>query len=170
VVYVEDTYGVEFHRVLLEKLAESKVLQSSNLRPVIRRMPAKKCNQALYKKIMGYLIRYQDWRVLIVIDSEHRGAKEAAESDVLRHFRRWRDRVKVAVVEPMHEAWLCIGLCGSPRRCRNDPIGELSHRLGRPYEKRYLARLAKEIDINKLRGEHDFEKYVEQLNWLLGIS
>ena len=169
-MFVEDTYGVVFHRILLDKLAANGILPGSARRLPVRRMPSKKCNQALYRKIMGYFLRHEDWKTLIVIDSERRTASEAAETDVVRHFKRWRDRVRVAVVEPMHEAWLCIGLCEKTSRCRSDPVAKLTQCLGRFYEKRDLELLAGKVDIRRLLGEEDFRRYVDLVRWLLGVS
>jgi hypothetical protein len=51
IIFVEDTYGVGFHRTVLEKLKEVKELDNS-FNPRIERLPTGKCNPGLRGK--GY--------------------------------------------------------------------------------------------------------------------
>jgi len=165
-VFVEDTYGVQFHRYIVDRLIETGVVQG-NYQPQIRRMPAKKCNHALYRKILGALLLYRSWRAIIIIDSEGKPSNEAAENDVLSHFERYRDRVRVVVVEPRHEAWLCIGLGGEPLKCRRSPEDQLSMLLRRPYSKHLLATMSRHVGLERLISERDFREYIEALKWLM---
>ena len=52
-VFTEDTYGVDFHRIIIDHLYNNGLL--SGVKPVVRRMPSKKCNLALARKVKQYL-------------------------------------------------------------------------------------------------------------------
>ena len=177
-VAVEDTYGVGFHRRLIAWLAERGLLCSGGrVRVKVRRMPAMKCNEALYRKLVGAalaLARGGEWRVLVVIDSEGRPPARAARDDVLRHVKKNRDRFRVVVVEPTHEAWACMSLGGPTGKCRTreGAVEFLERRLGEPYEKRMLERIASLADFNpqRLVGQHDFNQYVDGLRWVYGCA
>ncbi len=107
-----------------------------------------------------------DWKLLKVIDSEY--VRDAARVFVERHFTEDTLRhIRVAVVEPRHEAWLCIGLCGDRRGCRHEPEQFIERLVGDVYQKYMLARLARRISVEKLLGERDFQVYLEGLFWLL---
>jgi len=163
-VLVEDTYGVEFHRVLHEKL-------SLEPRPRVERLPAKKCNPKIYKSIMGKLLGRPTWQVLVVIDLEdHPSPGDAAQRDFCVHVRRRQERFRVAVAVPRHEAWLCTGLTGRIAECSSRPERVLETLLGRPYEKRDLARLAPRVEVGLLRARKDFQHYLELLEWLLSCG
>ncbi|BES80978.1 hypothetical protein [Pyrodictium abyssi] len=173
IVFVEDSYGVEFHRVVLDKLYRAGLLHGGR-RPEVRHLPAKKCNPAVFRKMLGAVFREVRsggaWRIL-VIDSEGRPPREAVESDILRHVRRHRERFRVIAVVPRHEAWLCRGLGGDRGGCRSRPEGFLSRYAGRPYDrktKHLLAELARGMDVCRLIGEEDFVEYLAGLCWLLG--
>lgn len=166
-IFVEDFYGVDFHRKLLEKLKVSNLIKwSSN--PRIFRMPTIGCNQALVRKVMARLVGVSLWRTLFVVDSEGLDVEEASRR-ILDHFKpEERTSIKVAVVQPKHETWLCIGLGGDRPRCRHDPIYELSRLLNKPYDdKSLLAKYVELIDITKLLTEKDFKDYLDNLTWLL---
>ncbi len=71
------------------------------------------------------------------------------------------------MVSPRHEAWLCIGLGLDRRACRIHPEDLIADRRNlKSYEKRYLASLARNIDVAKLMNEPDFEEYIDALRWL----
>jgi len=172
VLFVEDTYGVSFHRVILERLEEARKLPKGASRLVtVRRLPSKKCNERIYRGIAGYMLSREPdphrWRVLVVIDSEGRAPEEAAERDVLAHVKG-RAPIEVVVVEPRHEAWLCLGLGGERRICRQSPESSIERLAGRPYEKRMLATMAGRVDVGRLMREADFQAYVKALEKLLG--
>jgi len=157
----EDTYGVEFHKAILNKLGLDP-------RPSVRRLPAKKCNPKIYKAIMGRVIGSASWRVLAVIDQEsHPTPVAAAQSDFCVHIRRHKERFDVAVATPRHEAWLCTGLTGKVTECNSRPEDVLSKLLGRPYKKRDLARQAQRVELQYLMGRRDFREYVRKLEWLV---
>ncbi len=166
-IFVEDSYGVDFHKKLLEKLRASNIIHLSS-NPKIYRMPTTGCNQALARKVMARLLGVSSWRILFVIDSE-RLSMEDASKRVLEHFKpEQRSWVRVAIVQPMHEAWLCLGMGGDRSKCRDDPRDELSRLLDRPYDdKSLLAEHVKYIEIAKLLAEEDFKAYLEHLKWLL---
>ncbi|GAB6947150.1 hypothetical protein JCM16161A_12800 [Vulcanisaeta sp. JCM 16161] len=100
-----------------------------------------------------------------MIDEESRG-KDRAVNDVLTYMMGFEDRVRVVLVQPKHEAWLCIGLGFDKIKCRKQPEDVLRYNKGN-YEKRYLAEWANNVDIGKLRNEPDFQDYLDALNWLL---
>lgn len=172
IVAVEDTYGVRFHNTLISWLIGRGLLCSKH--PRVRRLPAKKCNHALYRKLAGIALASSpaSWRILVVIDSEGRSAEEAAEQDVLSHVpEKFKQRFRVAVVEPFHEAWACLGLNGPRSTCRDKKgaIRFLERTLKGMYEKRMLEKIPamKTFDFARLQGEKDFEAYIKNLKWLL---
>ena len=167
-VFVEDTYGVSFHRLLLEYLRDKRGFHDM---PQVRRLPAKKCNPKIFNSIIGAIIECRRWKVLVVIDQEtHKTPREAAEKDFLRHVKKHRNRFQVAVVRPRHEAWLCIGLGLSRDKCRKDPESAIEGLIGKPYEKRFLSKANSladsRFDPARLEKENDFIRYVKALEWL----
>ena len=169
-VFVEDTYGVDFHRFLLEKLIvfdEELLREIQGRMPVIRRLPAKKCNPAIAKKVRAVLFGQENWKMLVVIDTENRKVNESIDS-VRRHFKRSElKRTRLVTVHPRHEAWLCMGIGGDKKACRNDPESVISRLIRRRYEKYMLSSMANRVDIRRLLGENDFQKYVSLLKWLV---
>ena len=142
-------------------------------KPIIRRMHAKKCNPALSRKTRALVYSFRLWRSLFIIDSEGRKLGEAV-GDVTSHFSRYElENIRVVVVKPRHESWLCIGLGGSRNQCRSRPEEALVRMLIdrglriKYYEKSMLTRFAKQINIDLLLSENDFREYIEGLRWLL---
>jgi hypothetical protein len=166
IVFVEDTYGKEFHMAIMRKLRENDELDPSVGIRVDSR-PVRKCDAKLRRIVLSRpeVIEGERVKVLFVIDSE---GKPNAEDVVLMHFSDLPDNVfvRVVTVNPMHEAWLCIGLGGDKRVCRQDPVGALS-RLRGDYEKRYLGEWASRVDIGNLMPEQDFGEYLSALRWLV---
>ncbi len=166
IVFAEDTYGKKFHMAIIRKLRENNELSPSVGIRVDSR-PVRKCDAKLRRIVLGRpeVIEGERVKVLFVIDSE---GKLNAEDDVLMHFSDLPDNVlvKVVTVIPMHEAWLCIGLGGDKRVCRQDPIGALI-RLRGGYDKRYLGEWASQVDIGNLMPEQDFGEYLSALRWLV---
>jgi len=169
IIKVEDEHGVGFHRVLLEKLRERGVLSGSFHDPPIERLDAGKCNPKLARTILSRLLRVDSLKVLFVIDSE--GKTNAAYNDVLKHFEKrsgaGRLNVEVVVVEPRHEAWLCIGLGGKREKCRSKPEEVISRIKNELYEKRRLSDWARDVEIEYLLDESDFKEYIQKVRWLL---
>ena len=170
-ILVEDTYGVGFHRFLVEKLFENKVLledkPKSKPRPRVRRLPAKKCNPSLSRKVRAILFDHDLWKVLVVIDTEYRSLNKALR-DVADHFtEKELKNMRLVAVNPKHEAWLCIGIGGDRRACRSRPEDTISRIIGRPYEKYMLSSLTSRLNIEPLLTEEDFEEYVNALKWLI---
>lgn len=167
-VFVEDTYGVDFHRRLIDHLhGEGRI----SILPRVRRLPAKKCNPKVFRSIRGATVGCRRWRVLVVIDQEaHETPRQAAERDFLRHVKKNRDRFRVVVVQPRHEAWLCIGLGLDRKKCRKSPESVIEAIIGEPYDKRFLSKLSspfeRRFDPARLEGESDFSDYMEALLWL----
>ena len=167
-LYVEDTYGVDFHREIVSRLVSMRLLPRGN-RPEIRRLPARKCNPGLAKKILARILGYHEYRILIVVDKEDNTVREARRL-ILGHFdRRVRSFLRLVVVDPRHEKWLCIGLSDNIRNCRTRPEHKISLLKGFRYEKIHLSSLANQVDIERLLSNaHDFRDYVEKLRWLMG--
>jgi hypothetical protein len=137
IILVEDTYGVGFHKTVIEKLKEVKELDNS-FNPRIERLPTGKCNPGLRGKVIS-------------------------RSSSIPH----NIHIDVVLVNPRHETWLCMGLGGDRTRCRQDPEHELRKlRDVRDYRKEYLNKWAKDINVHKLLEEHDFRKYIEVLKQL----
>jgi len=165
-IFVEDSYGIDFHKKLLDKLKTLNIIKMSR-NPKIFRIPTTGCNQALARKVLARVVGASSWNMLFVIDSERLSAEEA-KNRILEHFKlEERKQVRVAIVQPMHEAWLCIGLGGNRSKCRDDPVYELSKLLNKQYEKPFLAKYVDNIDVKKLQAEEDFKAYLDQLEWLI---
>ena len=168
-ILVEDTYGVRFHRKMI-----NKILGYSPRDLIIERVPAKECNPAIERKVKAMIMDIDDTynaKILIVLDSEGLNP-DTVKENILKHFKRTRhiqhSNIRVVVVEPNHEAWLCIGLGYSKTSCRRYPKDTLIRNRGiKSYEKRYLDQWADKINIRNLQGEKDFTEYRESLNWLL---
>jgi len=166
---VEDTYGVKFHKVILGKLREITNVDVQGLK--VRRVPAKECNEAISRKVKAILMdEVRESKVLIVVDSEDRNPDYAVEK-VIMHFKDDKvlgGRVRVVVVVPRHESWLCMGLGMQASVCRSRPEDAIVRvKKLKSYEKDYLTKLAKGVDVRKLMSEEDFRKYVEAIKWLL---
>lgn len=168
IIKVEDTHGVDFHRELIEKLKEKGVLRGDLHNPLIERLDTGKCNPKLARVTLSRLLGVDRLKVLFVIDSE--GKTNAAYSDIRRHFEKKsiaQLSIEVVVVEPRHEAWLCIGLGGDKRKCRNNPEEVISGIKNSIYEKKRLSEWARDIEINYLLNESDFKEYIRGVKWLL---
>ena len=167
IMFVEDTYGKEFHMAIIRKLRETNELGPSVGIRVDSR-PVRKCDVKLRRIILGKreVIEGELVKVLFVTDSE---GKPNAEDDLLSHFKNLPGNVhiRVVTVNPMHEAWLCIGLGGNKRVCRQDPVHALIRLRGNFYEKKYLGEWACQVDINSLMPEQDFREYLSALKWLI---
>jgi hypothetical protein len=165
-IYVEDKYGIEFHSKLLEKLREKGIIGSSPT-PRIERKPVEKCNAAVRRKVLARAVE-GPVKALFVIDAE--GERNAEEFFVLRHLKKLPPhvQVRVAAVEPRHEAWLCVGLGGDKPSCRRNPELELCRLRGVvEYRKEYLGEWADRLDVTKLLDEPDFKRYLDHLRWIM---
>ena len=165
---VEDTYGVKFHKVILRKLQEVINVDVRGL--VVRRVPAKECNEAISRKVKAILTdEARESKVVVVVDSEDRNPNYAAEK-VATHFRGDKvlgGRVRVVTVIPRHESWLCIGLGIRASACRSYPEDAIVRaRKLKSYQKEYLAKFAEDMDVRKLMSEGDFMEYVKAIKWL----
>jgi len=165
IILVEDTYGVGFHRTVIEKLKEVGEL-GNNFNPKVDRLPAGKYNSGLRGKVIARC-GVEDAKILIVVDTE--GRPDEVKDYIDRIFSNIPPdiRINTVFVDPRHETWLCIGLGGDKTRCRQDPEHELRKLRGvRDYRKEHLSEWAKDIDVHKLLEEHDFRKYIEMLKQL----
>ncbi len=164
-MFVEDVYGVDFHRILLEKLFSQNLL--NGCRPAIYRFPSKKCNQSLSRKVRARLLDCSNWKIVFVLDSEYRD-RDIASRDIIDHFNKEElKNMRLVVIHPMHEAWLCIGLGGKRNACRNNPIEEIMKITNRYYTKPELSRLVNRVNIRLLLSEQDFIEYIEVVKWLM---
>ena len=167
-LFVEDTYGVDFYRVILDRLRDNGLLPS-RVKVRVVRLPSRRCNPGLESKIVARLGGRHYDKVVIVVDSDFN--PEDAKRNVARHLRKLCGIVKLVVVDPRHEAWLCLGLGGSPSQCRSRPEDYISRRIGRLYEKRMLGELAREIDVNKLAAiDPGFASLIRLLTCNHGVS
>jgi hypothetical protein len=169
IIKVEDKFGVDFHRELIKKLKEREVLNSGLHNPLIERLDTGKCNSKLARAISSRLLGVDRLKVLFVIDSE--GNTNAAYNNILRHFEKkprvQRLSIRVVVVEPRHEAWLCIGLGGDREKCRSSPEEVISRIKNDLYNKRRLSDWVRDVEIDYLLNESDFSKYIQEVKWLL---
>ncbi len=167
IILVEDTYGIDFHRSIIHRLYGKNQLRGLS----IKRIPAKECNPSIARKVKAMLLDKDRsaWKVLIVVDSEGRRPEYVAKR-VMEHFEGDKDqylKVKVTVINPCHEAWLCIGLGIGRAACRSDPKAAIERISNTIYSKRYLAQWAEKMDISRLEKEGDFRKYRELLDQLI---
>jgi len=169
IIKVEDSYGVDFHRELIEKLKGRRLLGDTVYNPLVERLNTGKCNPKLVRTILSRLLGVNRLKVLFVVDSE--GRADVPYNDILRHFERKpgveRLDIKVVVVEPKHEAWLCIGLGGDRKKCRSSPEEVISRIKNNQYRKRRLSDWAQDVDIDNLLSESDFKEYIQGVSWLL---
>jgi len=164
-VFVEDTYGIQFHRIIAEKLKDIGVL-GNDFNPKIERLPTGKCNPGLRGKIIARIDR-EDAKALIIIDTESNPNK--VKSCIEEIFKRIPDNIRIdtVYVDLKHESWLCIGLGGDRVKCRQDPEHELRRLKNvRDYSKDYLSKWAKDVDVSRLQGENDFKDYENKLKQL----
>ncbi len=146
---------------------------NTSTRLVIQRMPAKKCNHSLGRKTLAKVFDYDKWKILFIIDSEGKG--DNAIYDVIDHIRdEFLDNIRVVVIDPRHEKWLCIGIGGSHAKCSSDPENEIMRILRgqrglrvKSYSKDFLSRHANKININVLLREKDFREYLNAIKWLI---
>jgi len=165
IILVEDTYGVGFHKTVIEKLKEVKELDNS-FNPRIERLPTGKCNPGLRGKVISRSSS-ENAKILIVVDTENNPNEVRHCMDRILSSIPHNIHIDVVLVNPRHETWLCMGLGGDRTRCRQDPEHELRKlRDVRDYRKEYLNKWAKDIDVHKLLEEHDFRKYIEVLKQL----
>ena len=179
-VLVEDTYGVEFHKTLINKLREKALLDKNMDTPLVKRLPARECNPKILRETRAIIAsktrptrrEIEESKILVVIDQESQPREEARQR-VLKHFKPRHGNqpvprtVRVVVVEPRHETWLCIGLGLDPRSCTKDPETAITRKTkAKSYSKDMLARLAPHIDPGKLLGRRDFREYLEALRQL----
>lgn len=170
IIIVEDSYGIGFHREIIGKLKKEGYLDNS-FNPRIERLDTGKCNPKLRRSIYSRYMDSEALKILFVIDSE--GRANAAHEDITRHFNGrapLREKVlsiDVVAVDPRHEAWLCIGLGGDPKKCRQTPEYTISRIKKKQYDwKGYLAEWANDIKIDYLLNENDFKTYVKKLTQL----
>jgi type I site-specific restriction-modification system R (restriction) subunit len=170
IIKVEDSHGVAFHRELIKKLKERGLLGDTVHNPLVERLNTGKCNLKLVRTILTRLVGENRLKVLFVVDSE--GRADVAYNDILKHFKKKRPGVerldvKVVVVEPRHEAWLCIGLGGDRKKCRSNPEEVISRIKNNQYKKWKLSDWAQDVDISNFLSESDFKDYIQGVKWLL---
>ncbi len=162
-VFVEDVYGVEFHKEIITQLRDRGFIKRV---PRVRKLPSRLCNPGLSGKLAS--VTHGEERIIIVIDD---GRPDQALAGVHRHLKRWKELFRVVLVNPRHEAWLCIGL-GLARRgvgeCRDSPEDLIERHVGAPYTKPMLARLSRRVSIDLLLRFEDFQAYVGALRELTG--
>jgi len=157
-IFVEDTYGVAFHRELLRKMGVDGV--------EVHRLPTGKCDGALERKVKARIVGVDSFKIVFVVDRENRPVGEARDS-LLRHLtdHLLRGNTRIVVVDPRHEAWLCIGLGLDAAKCRTSPE-EAIQRVRGEYDKYRLGEWARYVDVRHLAGEPDFRDYADAIRWL----
>jgi len=161
-VFVKDTYGVQFHRIIVEKLKDIGVL-GNDFNPRIERLPTGKCNPGLRGKIIARIYR-EDANALIIIDTESNLNKvKSCIEEIFKGIPK-NIRIDTVYVDLKHESWLRIGLGGDRIKCRQDPEHELRRLKNvRDYSKDYLSKWTKDVDVSRLQGENDFKDYENKL-------
>jgi len=166
-IVVEDTYGVGFHKKILNKLYSSNLISCRDF--IVKRIDPGPCNHAFIRKLKGHALRKGCNKVqtLFVIDVESTYKRE--ESDILNHFKHGnKSPIKlfnpyIVLVNPNHEKWLCIGLLGNLRRCKNNFRHIFRQSFQREYKKMYLDTMAEKVEIRNLVKDKDFSRYLSIL-------
>ncbi|RFA94662.1 hypothetical protein [Pyrobaculum aerophilum] len=70
----------------------------------------------------------EDFKAVFVIDREDNDI-DSAKNSVLSHFSN-PSNIKVVVVDPRHEAWLCMGLGHEAEKCRTSPEDVIARNRG----------------------------------------
>jgi len=158
-VLVEDSYGVDFHRELIEKL---RYIEARIPAYIVKHVNLK-CSPKALRVVKAIELKHRVSKVIAVLDED--GVERAeVKREVLGHFKGYKQPLLVITVKPRHEAWLCIGLGGDRSSCRANPEREIERITGRSYEKYHLAGYARRVEVERLPDLNDFREYLKALS------
>lgn len=141
---VEDFYGVEFLKNVIERLKETNLVNKNLLIPKPKHIPAD-CNGKL-DEILTMFDNTCD-KIIIVLDADgpqnYTDKYEKAQSHVPNSMKT---PVKIVLAEYEIEEWICISK--NLKWGHSKPSDELKNKLG--YRKSSLPKYASELDFDKL--------------------
>lgn len=142
---VEDFYGVDFLKNVIELLKEVNLVNKNLIIPKPKHLPAD-CNSKL-NEILTMFDNTCD-RIIIVLDSDNpRNYKERYERAQSHVPKFMKTPVKIVLTEYEIEEWICISKDLKWRHSK--PSDELKNKFG--YEKYKLPRYTDELDFDTLR-------------------
>ncbi len=142
---VEDFYGVDFLKNVIERLKEANLVNKNLIIPKPKHLPAD-CNQKL-DEILEFIDNKVD-RLIIVLDADgprnFKGRYDRAQSHIPIGMK---PRVKIILAEYEIEEWICISK--NLKWKQSKPSEELKRNFG--YEKYKLPSYASKLDFDKLQ-------------------
>jgi len=149
---------------LIDRLKNLKII-AKNIGIKCERLVGK-CYPKASRQVKAILGLKKVQKLIMLVDSEYENVQQV-ESLVLEHVPSiYRDRVKVIVVDPKIEKWICIGL---GIRIMGDPVETLKDHLRkrtgniRGYEKYMLPQFANKIEISQLMQVPEFKMLLNAL-------
>jgi hypothetical protein len=154
--FVEDEYGDEFFRKLVNRLKEEGLI-SRDIVIDAKKLPAD-CNKKI-DRLLNASLKFGNFdKAVLIIDGDGNPKKKRESAELHIPFDL-RDRVDVIVFEYEAEEWICESLgvkYGNikPSKALND---WLKTKRGRKYHKRDLPRFVSELDFKKLSNDQNFK-------------
>lgn len=163
-ILTEDTYGAEFMKRLTNKLKSLKIITKS-INVKCERL-AGKCYPKANRQIKAILGLKNIQKLIIIVDSEYENIQQVEEF-VMKHVpNNYRSHVKVIVIDPKIEKWICIGLSikiiGDPVETLKDYLRKKTGNV-RGYEKHMLPQFVEKIEIIHLMQNSEFKKLLNAL-------
>ncbi|WP_457548905.1 hypothetical protein [Archaeoglobus sp.] len=160
--FVEDEYGDEFFRKLVNRLKEEGLIPREIVIDA-KKLPAD-CNKKI-DRVLNASLKFGNFdKAVLIIDGDGNPKKkrESAESHIPFDLK---DRVYVIVFEYEAEEWICKSLgvkCGNvkPSKALND---WLKTKKGKEYHKRDLPRFVSELDFKKLSNDPNYKLFLRIL-------
>jgi hypothetical protein len=155
---VEDFYGVDFLKNVIERLKEANLINKNLIIPKPKHLPAD-CNQKL-DEILEYIDNKVD-RIIIVLDADDpRNFKDRYERAQSHIPKGMKTPVKIVLADYEIEEWICISK--NLKWKHSKPSDELKSKFG--YEKYKLPKYAAELDFDKLqRNCKSFKAFLNAL-------
>lgn len=155
---VEDFYGVDFLKNVIERLKEANLVNKNLIIPKPKHLPAD-CNQKL-DEILEFIDNKVD-RIIIVLDADDprnfNDRYERAQSHIPNSMKT---PVKIILAEYEIEEWICISK--NLKWKHSKPSDELKRQFG--YEKYKLPKYSAELDFDKLlRNCKSFKAFLNAL-------
>ncbi len=142
---VEDFYGVDFLKNVIERLKEANLVNKNLIIPKPKHLPAD-CNPKL-DEILEYNDKKFD-RIIIVFDADDpRNFKDRYERAQSHIPKVMKTPVKIVLAEYEIEEWICYSR--NLKWKHSKPSEELKRQFG--YEKYKLPKYANELDFDKLQ-------------------